>query len=232
MRIVLLVLLSGLVSGQEFEVASIREHTGPILSVGVDVSGQRATASAMSARELITYVYGLREYQVHGGEPWISRTRWDIRAVASSSVTLDNVRQMLRALLEERFGLALHHAMEEIPCYLMTIAKGGHKLKPPSPFAQERSTFAADGAIWQSASLDILGAPFPLHLSRPLINRTGLDGRFDFAMKFKLSLEEAQGLDGESIFTAMEEQLGLHVEPGRAMVETVVVDRITLPSDN
>jgi uncharacterized protein (TIGR03435 family) len=139
---------------------------------------------------------------------------------------------MLQGLLAERFGLRLHRSTQEMPVYAMTVAKGGTKLKPPSPFPTERINFLADGALWQNAPLDILGNPFPLHLDRPLLNRTGLAERYDFELKFKLSLEEGQGLNGESIFTAIEEQLGLHVEPARAAIDVLVVDHAERPGEN
>jgi uncharacterized protein (TIGR03435 family) len=114
----------------------------------------------------------------------------------------------------------------------MTIAKNGPKLKPPSPLDTERNSFYADGASWKNAPLASLGNPYPLHLSRPLINRTGLTDRFDFDMKFKPNMAGAEGPDGESIFTAIEEQLGLHVEPAKAPIETIVIDEIQRPGDN
>jgi bla regulator protein blaR1 len=216
-----------------FEVATIRPHSGDIRMVGVDISASRVTATAMTARELITFAYDLREYQVLGGDAWVAQTRWDIQASTGAlQPTRPQVRQLVQEFLAERFRLRVHRSSQEFPVYALTIAKGGVKLRPPTPFETERSTFSADGATWQNAPLDILGNPFPLHLDRPLVNRTGLPGRYDFAMKFKLSLSEADGLDGESIFTAIEEQLGLHVEPTKAPLETLVVDKIARPTEN
>ncbi len=187
----------------------------------------------MTVREMIAFAYELREYQVQDGEAWIAQARWDIQASAGAlEPTRPQAREMLQGLLADRFGLRVRRSSQEMAVYAMTVSKGGPKLKPPSPFPTERSTFNADGAVWQNAALDILGNPFPLHLDRPLVNRTGLDGRYDFAMKFQLSLEEAKGLDGESIFTAMEEQLGLHVEPARAIVDVLVVDGVRRPGEN
>ncbi|MEO5926623.1 MAG: TIGR03435 family protein [Bryobacteraceae bacterium] len=234
MRILYLPLLATALTAQPaFEVATIHPHQGDIRSVGVDIFGSTVAAKAMSARELITFAYDLREYQVQGGEPWVAQVRWDIQASAGAfELTRPQARLMLQALLSDRFGLRVHRSSQEFPVYAMTIARGGVKLKPPSPLETERSSFNAGGAVWQNAPLDVLGNPFPLHLDRPLVNRTGLTGRYDFAMKFKISLQEAQGVDGESIFTAIEEQLGLRVEPTRAELETLVVDQMTRPSDN
>jgi bla regulator protein blaR1 len=234
MRLLCLFLLTRVLSAvPAFEVATIRPHEGEIRRVTIDIQSTLVTVTAMTVRELIAFAYDLREYQVQGGDAWIAQTRWDIQASAGAlEPTRPQARQMLQGLLAERFGLSVRRSSQALPVYAMTIAKGGAKLKPPTPFDSERSTFNADGAVWQNAPLDILGNPFPLHLDRPLVNRTGLTGRYDFELKFKLSLTEAQGLDGESIYTAMEEQLGLHVQPDRAAVEVLVVEQIRRPGEN
>lgn len=234
MRLMCLALLAEfLLAAPSFEVATIRPHEGEIRRVTVDVQSTLVTVTAMTVREMITFAYDLREYQVVGGDAWISQARWDVQASAGTlEPTRPQAREMLQELLADRFGVRVRRSSQEMPVYSMTVAKGGPKLKPPSAFNTERSTFNADGAIWQNATLDILGNPFPLHLDRPLVNRTGLTGKYDFEMKFKISLEEAKGLDGESIFTAIEEQLGLHVEPSRAIVDVLVVEQAQRPGEN
>jgi uncharacterized protein (TIGR03435 family) len=233
MRFLFTISIASILSAASFEVATIRPHEGDIRSVGVDVQANVVTAKAMTVREMIAFAYELRDYQVIGGDGWSTQVRWDVQGSAGDAApTRPEARMMMRGLLEDRFGLRVRRSSQEMPVYSMTIAKGGHKLKPPTPFDTERINFNADGAIWQNAPLDILGNPFPLHLDRPLVNRTGLDQRYDFSMKFKLSLEEAKGMDGESIFTAMEEQLGLRVEPARAMIEVLVVEDVRRPSEN
>jgi uncharacterized protein (TIGR03435 family) len=234
MRLLCVVLLTKvLAAAPGFDVATIKPHAGEIRRVGVDVEATHVTITAMTVRELIAFAYDLREYQVRGGETWMERTRWDIQASAGElEPTRPQARQMLQVLLAERFGLRVERSSQELPVYAMTIAKGGVKLKPPTPLNSERSNFNADGAVWLNAPLDILGNPFPLHLAQPLVNRTGLNGRYDFELKFKISLAEAEGLDGESIFTAIEEQLGLHVQPEHAAVDVLVVERVQQPGEN
>src|SRR6478735_11387831 len=176
MRPLCVFLFAGLLSAAPaFEVATIRPHEGQIRSVIFDVQSTLVTVTAMTVREMIALAYDLREYQVVGGDAWISQARWDIQASAGTlEPTRPQAREMLQGLLADRFGLRVRRSSQEMAVYSMTVAKGGAKLKPPSPFNSERSTFNADGAIWQNASLDILGNPFPLHLDRPLVNRTGL----------------------------------------------------------
>jgi uncharacterized protein (TIGR03435 family) len=228
-----LLLAAALSAAPAFEVATIRPHEGDIRKVTVEVQSTLVTVTAMTVREIIAFAYELPEYQILGGDPWIKQLRWDIQASAGAlEPTRPQAREMLQGLLADRFGVRVHRGSQEMPVYAMTIAKGGVKLKPPTPLPTERSTFHAEGGQWQNAPLDILGNPFPLHLDRPLLNRTGLTGRYDFEMKFRPSPTEAFGLEGESVFTMLEEQLGLHVEQTRAAIGVLVVDQAQKPGEN
>ncbi len=164
MRHLHLVLASAaLCAAQSFDVATIKPHTGDIVRVGVDINGSMVNAVAMTPRELITFAFDLVEYQVQGGDEWISRMRWDIQASAGTlSPTRPEVRKMVQALLADRFGLRVHRATQELPVYAMTIAKGGPKLKPPSEeIDRERNDFNADGARWRNDE-------HPQHEQQPL----------------------------------------------------------------
>jgi uncharacterized protein (TIGR03435 family) len=145
MRFLCLMLLATVLSAAPaFEVATIRPHTGEIRMVGVDIHSTLVTATAMTVREMIAFAYELREHQMQGGDQWMAQTRWDIQASAGAvEPTRPQARQMLQTLLSERFGLRGHRSSMEMPVYAMTITKGGVKLKPPSPFETERSTFNA-----------------------------------------------------------------------------------------
>lgn len=229
----LVLLATALYAAPAFEVATIRPHEGEIRQVTVQVQSTFVIVIAMTVREMIAFAYELPEYQILGGDTWIKQIRWDIQASAGAfEPTRSQAREMLQGLLADRFGLRVHRGSQEMPVYAMTIAKGGAKLQPPSQVPTERSTFHAEGGRWQNAPLDLLGNPFPLHLDRPLVNRTGLTGRYDFEMKFRPSPTEATGLEGESVFTMLEEQLGLHVEPARAALEVLVVDEVRRPGEN
>ena len=188
MRFLSLMLFATVASAQTaFDVATIRPHTTPIMKVAVDIEGSRITATAMTVRELIAFAYSVPEYTVQeGSAAWIRQTRWDIQASAGAlEPTRPQVRVMFQGLLAERFGLRLHKGKQEFPVYLMTVAKSGAKLKPPTPRESEWNSFHAEGGAWQNAPLDILGNPFPLHLDRPLLNRTGLTGRYDLSLYFR-----------------------------------------------
>src|SRR5580698_5214507 len=94
----------------QFEVASIRLHTGPLIVSGLDISGSRVTISASTVSDLITSAYGLKTYQLESASDWMQTDRYDItaRAPGDRAPTIEEEKRMLQALLAERFQLKLH----------------------------------------------------------------------------------------------------------------------------
>jgi len=121
-------------SGQQpaFEVASIRSHGPEVRVVGLSISGPRVTVEAFALANLITYAYDLKPYQVIGGPDWAAIERFDLAAKAEGDATVskEQVREMLKTLVADRFKVQLHRAMREMPVYALVIAKGGPKLAP------------------------------------------------------------------------------------------------------
>ncbi len=138
-----LFVLASCAGGQSFEVASIRLHTTPVRSIGINISGPRFTTEAVSLDNLITYAYDLQDYQVFGAPPWavssVNSDRYDITAKAPGDGTLStriNRKKLLQSLLADRFQIKFHRDTKELPVYLLVIAKGGPKLKESPPDAQ------------------------------------------------------------------------------------------------
>lgn len=163
---------------------------------------------------------------------------------------------MMQALLEEHFHLKIRHEVTEGPVYFLSIARGGPKLRSftegsctPASKAPPCSTVVGlqtndDGRIqrpglWradaQGATVDEFSKLLRPVLSRPVINKTGITGRFDIDVKF--SREETQPSTSDptgvpSIFTAVQEQLGLRLEAGKGPVDRFVIDHIERPAGN
>ena len=140
-------------------------------------------------------------------------------AKVAADVPRAQVLRMLQALLAERFQLRLHRETRELRVYRMTIARGGHKLKPPSiqdgSFTFNPGRFIATGQSMTDLA-DKLTRPFS-GLDTPVIDATGLEGAFDFTLTW--------APDGmPSIFDALQEQLGLKLEAGKSNVEVLVID--------
>jgi bla regulator protein BlaR1 len=220
---------------QSFEVASIRLHKIPVSTVGVHVSGQRFTTDAMSLDNLVTYGYDLKRYQVSGVPVWadsnrIDCDRYDIAAKAEGDGTLkqDQAKLMVRALLADRFHLQFHREMKEVPVYALVVARNGHKLKDSSPGAE---VLMRVGGGFSGMQLTAVKAG--IGVDRPVIDRTQLTGTYDYKLTWAAGLSAPRSdFEAVSVFTALQEQLGLRLEPQKAPVEVLVIDKVEKPSEN
>ena len=165
---------------------------------------------------------------------WIRSERFDIvaKAPGETKPSPEDVQAMVRSLLEDRFGMKAHSGSTEIPVYNLVLAEGGPKLKPAA--SEGPSNVQRNGGPWifTRASISGLASQGLLGVDRPVFDKTGLTGRYDFVLNVRTSGSEVTGPDGESIFTALREQLGLRLEPGRNVVETLVIDHVERPSSN
>jgi uncharacterized protein (TIGR03435 family) len=191
--------------------------------------------------------------QLRGGPNWMESVRFDIEAKAPSNranapgdkvlseADRHQIHLMFQSLLAERFNLAVHHENKEMPVYFLVVAKGGPKLrdlkahgsiKPPNP---DMHRFGGAGSL---KGLVI----FLSNLSgRPVIDKTGLTGSYDYHMELpqdEFSITATDGLiqasaaAGAAVFAAMGQQLGLKLESGKAPVDVLVIDHIEKPSQN
>ena len=232
-----------------FEVASIRQHAGPITVSGVDISGSRVTASALTVSDLISYAFSLKGYQLTGLTDWMQSDRYDIIARAGSpgSPTNEQVRRMMQTLLAERFRLKVHGETREVPVYALVVGKNGSRLKE-NPAGSGVVRFNRKGRdvelVFNGTPIDRLVSQLPRMpgIDRPVVDKTGLTGKYDFNLTltdFQLSLNnvEQRGIpaadsDGASVFTALQDQLGLRLESQKAPVEFVAIDTVDRPSEN
>jgi len=142
-------------------------------------------------------------------------------------------RQRMQAVLRDRLGLVLRAETKDLPVYALTVAKGGHKLAPPTErgfgMRTGRDRIAASGA-----SIKQLTDSLSSLLGRPVINETGLEGPFDFNLQWTPDAQLATPGEnaGASIFAAIQEQLGLKLESKKGPVSVFVVEKIEKPSEN
>jgi uncharacterized protein (TIGR03435 family) len=209
-----------------------------------------------TAMTMLTFAYGVRDYQIVGAPGWISSDHFDVTftpdktelalAVGSTANELDSVmsrqKQRLQAVLRDRFGLTLRAETRELPIYALIVAKGGHKLSQPTVanhgvFLQARGTqLIANGP---GATMKMLADQLSVILGRPVSNETGLDGLYDFKLEWTPDLpaqpspdEPVSATGGPSIFTALTEQLGLRLESRRGPVPVYVIEKIEKPGEN
>lgn len=194
--------------------------------------------------EIIAYAYATNTYCING-PAWLNNHTelYDVTAKAPPEAALDDIRLMLRALLAERFKLVLHREQKPVVHFELVVAKNGPKLRPAETDAEPSRMTYRPGII--------ASAQFPLSSLAELITRqmhtlvvdgTGLKGLFDIRLEFEPDpalLERPEGQQvgqighGPSIFTAVQEQLGLRLESRKTPVEMIVVDRAEkTPAEN
>jgi uncharacterized protein (TIGR03435 family) len=232
----------------QFEVASIRLHTGPLIVSGLDISGSRVTISASTVSDLITSAYSLKTYQLEGTSDWMQTDRYDItaRAPGDRAPTVEEEKRMLQALLAERFQLKLHSETREKSVYALTVGKNGSKLKE-NPAGSGVTKFNRKGRdvemVFTGTPIDSLIGQFPRMpgIDRPVLDETGLSGKYDFQFTLtdvQLGMRvEQNGIpeadaDSATVFTALQDQLGLKLEPRKAPIQVFVIDRVERPSEN
>jgi uncharacterized protein (TIGR03435 family) len=231
---------------------------------GSNSSPGRLATDCVPLRELIanTYITDTDGFiPLTGGPSWIQSAFYEINATAEGNPSVKTMKgRMSQALLEDRFQLKIHRETREGPVYFLSVARGGPKLHsftegsckpwptpPPPQLTKEyctRMIYGIKPAVEaQGATLDEFSKLLRLVVGRPVIDKTGITGRFDIRVDFSREGTELAGIQLKepvpsdpsgppSIFTAVQEQLGLRLESGRGPIETLVIDRIEKPSEN
>lgn len=236
----------GAVLGQSlpaFEVASVRMNrtAGGHASVEFSPGGERFTATNTSLAQLIVIAYGVTPRQVAPLDPVIYE-KYDVQATSDRAVTRKDMVQMLQALLADRFKLRIHREMREQSVYALVVDRRGPKLQLskldlPWTLSRARGNEQRSGrmAFENEAMPDFAFALSTLVVvGRVVVDKTGLTGNYDFKLNFappdRMSAPSNQ--DAPSIFTAVQEQLGLRLEAQKAPVEFLVIEHVERASDN
>jgi uncharacterized protein (TIGR03435 family) len=224
-----------------FEVASIKPFQGSAANVYVNVSGPKVTISEYGLLGLVMTAYRVETWQISGGPPWLESDRFNIAAKAPGDATPDpnQIQQMLQALLADRFKLKVHREKKERPVYTMVLDKKGSKLINSTAASPSFTLGGGVGGMrmaFQKQTMKYLALQLSNSggLGRQVIDHTALNGTYDFTLNW------ASGSDGNAppdsnqpgLVTALQEQLGLKLEPQRAPVEILVIDHAEKPSAN
>jgi uncharacterized protein (TIGR03435 family) len=147
----------------------------------------------------------------------------------------DEKAALMQSVLLERFGLKAHMETRELPAYALVIARGGAKLKEPADTTNGHSQFGGGNGdvTWANAPLTDLKFLLANETGRPVVDQTGLLGKYDFTLRYAPAAHAATDeSDRPSIFTALQEQLGLKLVPTKQPVEVLVVETMQEPSEN
>ena len=227
---------------------------------GANMHNGTFTARNVALKNLMQYqAYGIPQQRIFGGPKWLDSTRFDIEAKPDSSVADElhklgpeqrhlQIQAMFQQLLADRFKLVVHWETRELPVYALVAAKNGPALQKTtlpeggSDISSNNGRLTAKGVSMEELC-KVLTEDLSRDIGRVVIDKTGIAGRYDVAIKWTPETDAAapnSGADatatapdsGPSIFTAMQEQLGLKLESAKGPVQVLVIDHVEMPAEN
>jgi uncharacterized protein (TIGR03435 family) len=245
-----------------FDVVSIKPNptTAPQMVIGTPPGGG-LNASAVTPRFLIRFAYAIDNSLIISVPAWAESTRFDVVATGRAG-SLDATREMMRAMLADRFRLRAHVETREMPVYVLTTRRADGRLGPqiresrvpciarertaPRPAPPQSLPSSSEAMPCElrmalghfsggSVPIDDLARGMSVVLSRNVLDRTGLSGRFDLVLNYtpdSVLLQAPGDADSPPIVTALKEQLGLELNGAREPTEVLVIDSIDTPTPN
>jgi uncharacterized protein (TIGR03435 family) len=219
-----------------YEVASIKLNNSASSHIGTDGYQGQIFFTNMPLRRLIARAYNVNPFQV-SGPGWLEAEHFDIIAKYPDGATPKDRGLMLRTLLEDRFRLAVHLESKETSGFALVVAKSGFKLKPAQ--GEDNDTEHSGGVVEslsaKNTSIATLAELLSRYIGQPVIDASGIPGGYDFELKWSREDQNTEPARDAppSIYTALQETLGLRLEPRKVPVRLVVVDHVErTPTEN
>jgi uncharacterized protein (TIGR03435 family) len=235
-----------------FDVATIKpNNSGGSSMQGLNVNGRNFTTRNSSLGDLIAFAYNVHAKQIVGGPDWLDKDRFDIAAVPveDGAPSPEQLRIMIRKLMADRFKLTFHHEKRELPAFVLTVSKPSDRLIPntsggPLPglgFGPGKGglTFRMGNATIG----DFTGLLQILVLDRPVVDQTGITGKYDMNFTFTPDdslfnghppqIKQAEGVEAApGFFDALQQQVGLKLTPEKTQVDVIAIDHVEKYSSN
>lgn len=236
-----------------FDVATIKPNdSGASQMQGLTVRGRNFATRNSSLVDLICFAYNVQSKQIVGAPGWMDSDRYDIAAVPVQEGVPNpqQLRTMIRKLLADRFKLTFHHEKRELSAYVLTVGKNGQKLTPtqlqgPLPGLGYHPAPGGLMMMMMNGTLDDFTSFLQtLVLDRPVVDHTGIKGKFDLHFTFTPDDSEFNGHPpplpkqadtanaSPGFFEAIQQQLGLKLEAEKTPVDVIVIDHVEKPSPN
>jgi uncharacterized protein (TIGR03435 family) len=238
-----------------FDVVTIKPNdTGATSIQGLNVRGRNFTTRASSVDDLIKFAYGVHVRQIIGGPEWLDKDRYDINGVPDKDGTPNatQLQTMMKKLLADRFKLTFHHEKRDLSAFVLEVAKDGQKLTPTQlngPLPGLGFGPASGGLrlnVMNGTMGDFTDFLQMLVLDRPVVDRTGIKGRYDFHFTFTPDDSlfnghpprmpaQADGSTAEAapgFFDAIQKDIGLKLDAQKTAVDVIVIDHVERPSAN
>lgn len=243
-----------------FEVATIKpNNTGATSMQGLVIRGRKFITRASSLGDLISFAYEVQAKQIVNAPDWIDKDRYDIEAAPEQEgvPNAEQIRIMIRKLLADRFALKFHKDKRDMSAYVLTVGKDGHKLKPTQLNGNLPGLGIAPGT--GGITLNMVNATIPdftqflqsLVLDRPVVDKTGIQGRFDYQCTFAPDESQFGGHPppmpnqgnnngstdtaapaAPSLYDALQQELGLKLSAEKTAVDVIAIDHVDKPSAN
>jgi uncharacterized protein (TIGR03435 family) len=220
-----------------FEVASVRlsPPNEGYTSISTTYPTNRFTAKNATLKLLIAVAFGVDGNNMSGGPDWLDSLYCDITAKSGDAgLSREQMQPLLQQLLEQRFHLTTHREKKDVSGYALVVAKGGAKLQANKGAPQLGYIFSNEIRI-QNSPVRTLASTLAGPTRRPVVDRTGIEGVYDFDLKYASENAPSNSADSNlpDIFTAVQEQLGLKLEPQQVPVEILVIDHVDrTPTEN
>jgi uncharacterized protein (TIGR03435 family) len=241
-----------------FDVATIKPNGNGATSMqGLGFGGRSFMTQGTSLLDLISFAYEVQKKQIAGAPDWADRDRYDISAVPDTpgAPNVAQMRTMLKKLLADRYGFKFHEEKREMPAFVLTVAKGGPKMKETEiksngpGFGLRPQPGGVDIPVINSDMRDFAMFLQSFLLDRPVVNQTALTGRFDFTLKFtpddtmfnghppplpaRPDSNRADTTEVEpSLFEAIQQQIGLKLDAQKTPVTVIAIDHVDKPTAN
>jgi uncharacterized protein (TIGR03435 family) len=237
------------ITSGDFEVATIKPSEQGASGRGFGMHGAHFFTLHTSVIDMVSWAWDLQRKQIAGAPAWAESEKFDIAALpeVSGSHSMAELRAMLQKLLIDRFALTFHPESREMPAFVLTVAKEGPRLTrsqgDPRTIPQQDCNCSSGFLKDRNASMDDFAQLLQMSLlDRPVVNQTGLQGRWDFDLRWSPDDTQPSGAQRvaarddtaslPSLPTALQEQIGLKIEATKANVEILVIDHVDEPSPN
>lgn len=236
-----------------FDVATIKPNNSGVAALqGLTMNGRHFVTRNSSLGDLISFAYDVQAKQIIGAPDWISKDRYDIDAVpdVEGAPSTLQLRVMVQKLVADRFKLAFHHDKKELSAFVLTVGKNGQKLTPTQltgstlPGIGFRPTAGGLTMNVMNGSMVTFAAVLQMVvLDRPVVDQTGITGKFDFNVTFMpddsqfngrpMRLPASDSVEAApNLFDAVQQQLGLKLTAEKTAVDVLVIDHVEKPSAN
>jgi len=236
-----------------FTVATIKPSRPDAPRGGYGFRGQDVTTTNVTVNWMIKLAYNMHARQIVGGPAWLDSAKYDTvgRPDTPGQPSRDQMKLMIQGLLADRFQLRFHIEKRELPVYAMVVLKTGAKI---TPSAGDPNAFPGIGFGQGPGVLSLVGRNTTLDgvanglqsniLDKPVVNQTGLTGRYDLLLRFTPDASQVANFGGlapgnaadpdspPDIFLAFQQQLGLKLESTKAFVDVIVIEKVERPSEN